>query len=96
MQSYHDQILPDLGRAYRGVYDRHQQDPDAVGFGDIIVAQQNLAVGFATYIGALGDQWTAVADISNLTQAEDLSELSELSSDSVPDGQLFLAPPHGK
>jgi cobalt-zinc-cadmium efflux system outer membrane protein len=96
VQSYHDQILPDLGRAYRGVYDRHQQEPDAVGFGDIIVAQQNLAVGFATYIAALSDQWTAVADISNLMQAEDLGELSETNSDSPPDAQLLLDPSHGK
>ncbi len=93
VQSYHDQILPDLGGAYRGVYDRHQQEPDAVGFGDIIVAQQNLAVGFATYIGALTDQWTAVADIANLMQAENLSELSDPGPD-VPSGdQMQLVPP---
>ncbi len=81
VQSYHDQILPDLGRAYRGVYDRHQQEPEAVDFGDIIVAQQNLAVGFVTYVAALGDQWAAVTDIANLMQVEDLSELTDPVSD---------------
>ena len=83
MRSYQDQILPDLARSYRGVYERHQQEPGQVGFSDIIVAQQNLAAGLATYIGALGDQWTAVADIANLMQ---VSDLSELNSDSAPGG----------
>jgi cobalt-zinc-cadmium efflux system outer membrane protein len=93
VQSYRDQILPDLGRAYVGVYNRHQQEPDAVGFGDIIVAQQNLAAGLATYIGALTNQWTAVADIANLMQAEDLSELN---SGSLPRVEVQLDQFHGK
>ncbi len=76
VQSYRDQILPDLGRALRGVYVRHQQEPEVAGFGDIVVAQQNLASGLATYIAALNDQWAAVADIANLMQAEDLNELN--------------------
>ncbi len=71
-QFYHDQILPDLARAYRGVYQRHQQESIQVGFGDIIVAQQNLAVAIAAYVTALGGQWAAVTDISNLMQLDDL------------------------
>ena len=90
MRSYQDQILPDLARSYRGVYERHQQEPDQVGFSDIIVAQQNLAAGLAAYVGALGDQWTAVADIANLMQ---VSDLSEMNSESVPGGAELLINP---
>ena len=90
VQAYHGQVLPDLGRAYLGVYQRHQQEPDAVGFGDIIVAQQNLATGLATYIGALNEQWTAVAEIANLMQVDDLQELS---AGSAPGAELLLNPP---
>ena len=93
VQSYREQILPDLGRSYRGVYDRHQQEPDVAGFGDIIVAQQNLAVGLATYITALNEQWTAVADIANLMQAEDLNELG---TGFRPGVELHFDPSHVK
>jgi outer membrane protein, heavy metal efflux system len=74
-QYYRDQILPDLARAYRGVYDRHQLQPDEVGFGDIIVAQQNLAVAVGVYIGSLNAQWSALADIANLMQVEDFQQI---------------------
>jgi cobalt-zinc-cadmium efflux system outer membrane protein len=93
VQSYRDQILPDLGRAYRGVYERHQQEPEVAGFGDIVVAQQNLAAGLATYIAALNDQWAAVADIANLMQAEDLNELT---SGSRPGVEMHFDPSHVK
>ncbi len=84
VQFYREQILPDLARAYRGVYERHQQQPDAVGFGDIIVAQQNFGVGIATYITGLNAQWTAVADIAALLQLDDLRSLYELAPTPPP------------
>src|SRR5262249_8280921 len=37
---YRTQVLPDQVRSYRGVYERHQQEPEKVGFGDIVTAQQ--------------------------------------------------------
>jgi cobalt-zinc-cadmium efflux system outer membrane protein len=77
LQMYRDHILPDYARAYRGVYERHQQQPADVGFEGIIVAQQNLANAIATYITTLNAQWTAVADLANLMQVEDFSEMSE-------------------
>jgi cobalt-zinc-cadmium efflux system outer membrane protein len=79
VQFYRDQILPDLARAYRGVYERHQQQPDAVGFGDIIVAQQNLGGGISAYITGLTAQWIAVADIANLLQADNLQTLYQIA-----------------
>jgi cobalt-zinc-cadmium efflux system outer membrane protein len=72
---YHEQILPDLVRAYRGIYERHQQESAEVGFGDIIVAQQNLAVGLGSYLTALGLQWTALTDIAHLLQLDDMRAL---------------------
>ena len=77
---YADHILPDFARAYRGVYERHQIDPDAVGFEGVIVAQQNLAAAVATYIAALNGQWAAVADLCNLMQVERLEELPAIGA----------------
>jgi outer membrane protein, heavy metal efflux system len=83
LQYNREQILPDLTRAYRGVYIRYQQEGEtargkagAVGFGDIIVAQQNLTGGLAAYVILLNNQWTAVADLARLLQVESLSELN--------------------
>jgi cobalt-zinc-cadmium efflux system outer membrane protein len=80
MEYYHDHILPDLARVYRGVYERHQQAADQqgaqpVGFGDIIVAQQQLMTAIANYVTAMNEQWTAYADLAGLLQLEDLSRL---------------------
>jgi cobalt-zinc-cadmium efflux system outer membrane protein len=97
LQYYREQILPDLVRAYRGTYQRYEQEGEGargprqapvqstVGFGDIIVAQQYLTAGFATYIANLGAQWVAVADLARLLQVETLDELN-LGLDDVPAG----------
>lgn len=69
---YRTQVLPDQVRSYRGVYERHQQEPEKVGFGDIVNAQQNLAASVTNYLTALGAQWAAVADLGALLQADDL------------------------
>jgi outer membrane protein, heavy metal efflux system len=90
-QLYRDQILPDLARAYRGIYERHQQESAEVGFGDIIVAQQNLGIGIATYIMSLTGQWIAVTDIANLLQADSLKALYDLPAVS-PAGRLGGTP----
>lgn len=84
---YRNQILPDLVRAYRGVYERHQQEPTEVGFGDVIVAQQNLAAGLTTYISTLGLEWTALTDIAHLLQLDDMRQLFSLTRcEVVPPG----------
>ena len=72
---YRTQILPDLARAYRGVFDRHIAASDKVAFGDIIVAQQNLAGGVSAYIASLVLQWNAAVDIANLMQLRDFRTL---------------------
>lgn len=72
---YQARILPDLARAYRGVYYRHIDDSDKVAFGDIIVAQQNLAGGVSSYITLLLQQWMAAVDIANLVQLRNFREM---------------------
>jgi cobalt-zinc-cadmium efflux system outer membrane protein len=67
LQQVRDQI-----RAYRALYARRQSDPMAVGFGDVVTAQQTLAGYIAAYVAALGLQWAAVNDIANLLQTDDL------------------------
>jgi cobalt-zinc-cadmium efflux system outer membrane protein len=70
---YRDQILPDLIRVYRGVYERYQRgSSEAPGFNDLVVAQQNLAGAVATYITTLGQVWQAVVDVADLVQTKDL------------------------
>lgn len=76
IQRYRTEIIPDQSRVYRGVYERHQQEPEQVGFGDVVVAQQSLLTSIQTYITALGAQWTAVTDLANLLQVEDLAEIN--------------------
>lgn len=90
LEYYRTRMLPDQVRTYRGVYTRHQQQPESVSFGDIIVAQQTLATTVTSYVTTLGAQWTAIVDISNLLQTRDLfqicPELPELQAvPPVPD-----------
>lgn len=73
---YRDLILPDQTRVYRGIYEQHQQQPDRVTFDDVVLAQQTLAASVNNYLQALGGQWQAVAELQNLLQVEDLSELA--------------------
>ncbi|MFN0052628.1 MAG: TolC family protein [Planctomycetales bacterium] len=75
LEYYRDQILPDQARVYRGVYERHQQESAQVGFGDIIVAQQNLLGSITSFIAAMNGQWDAYADLAGLLQLEDIQQL---------------------
>jgi cobalt-zinc-cadmium efflux system outer membrane protein len=72
---YRDQILPDLARAFRGVYDRYQLEPAQVNYNDIVVAQQNFAAGLNAYLQALGHQWQALADLAGTVQVDEPREL---------------------
>lgn len=75
IEYYRDSILPDQARVYRGIYERHQQQPENVVFGEVIVAQQNLVASIINYVNAMNGQWTAYADIAALLQLEDLNQL---------------------
>jgi len=85
LEYYRNHILPDQARAYRGVYERHQQEPAVVAFNDIVTTQQTLTASILQYIGLLGDEWTAVTDLSRIMQVETLSELDEQVQPPPPD-----------
>lgn len=70
------QVLPDLVRAYQGIYRRYQGDePGKVGFIDLVNAQQTLGGALATFQTSLGTQWQAVVDVAALLQTDDLYQL---------------------
>jgi cobalt-zinc-cadmium efflux system outer membrane protein len=75
LEYYQQRILPDQVRVYKAVYERHNQKPDEVTFGDIINAQQTLAAAVATYISTLALQWQAVVDVAHLIQTYDLFQM---------------------
>jgi cobalt-zinc-cadmium efflux system outer membrane protein len=70
--NYRERILPSQSQAYRSIYQRYQNEPKAVGFNEVVVAQQNLSQSLSAYLTALGDQWTAVVDVAALLQIDDL------------------------
>jgi cobalt-zinc-cadmium efflux system outer membrane protein len=75
LEWYRDQILPDQVRAYRGVYARHQQDPDHVSFGDIVTAQQTLVTTITTYVSTLGAAQSSLVGVVDLLQTNDLFQI---------------------
>ena len=81
VQMYRDHVLPDQARAYRGVYERHEQQPDFVGFADVVTAQQTLLVSIGAYTNSLAARWQALTDIGSLLQLETLSSMEDLSVD---------------
>ena len=86
LDNYRRFILADQVRAFRGAYDAHQQNPDRVGFGDIVNAQQTLAAAVTTYVSTLTALWQSVVDVANLLQTEDLFQLCEtFEPGAVPD-----------
>jgi cobalt-zinc-cadmium efflux system outer membrane protein len=72
VEYYRSRILPDQVRAYRAIYERHQQEPDRIEFNDVVTAQQTLATVITTYVTTLGALWTSVVDVANLLQTKDL------------------------
>ena len=84
VETYRNEIIPDQSRVYRAVYERHQQEPDVVGFGDIVVAQQTLQQSITAYAEALGQRWAALVEIQQLLQIEDGTQLVPLLSEPLP------------
>jgi cobalt-zinc-cadmium efflux system outer membrane protein len=86
---YRDLILPDLVRVYTAIYLRYRNEaPAEVGplgplgavqppaFGDVIVAQGNLAAALSAYITSLDALWAAVADVTDVLQTRDVFQLN--------------------
>jgi cobalt-zinc-cadmium efflux system outer membrane protein len=76
LEYYRRFILPDQVRAYRGVFERRQTDPNAQ-FGDLVAAQQALATGVTTYLGILGTLWSGVVSVADFLQTDDLFQLAQ-------------------
>lgn len=85
IEQYREEILPDLARAFRGVNERYQTEPDKVNYNDIVNAQQNLANRLAEYLVLLQQQWQAAADLAGIVQVDQLGELPKAESFEVPD-----------
>lgn len=83
--NYRTSLLPDQVRTYRGIYQRYQEDRDAVNFGDIVVAQQTLATLINSYVDLLNQQWQAVVDVARLLQLEDLGEIEFFTDKTAED-----------
>jgi cobalt-zinc-cadmium efflux system outer membrane protein len=75
LEYYRLHILPDMVRAYRGVYGRRQADPTAP-FGDLFSAQQALVGGVTTYLGILGSLWSGVVSVADFLQTDDLFQMA--------------------
>jgi cobalt-zinc-cadmium efflux system outer membrane protein len=77
LEYYRKFILPDQVRYYRGVFERRDVDL-AVGFGDLVAAQQTLAASVTQYLTTLGQVWTSVLSVADLLQTDDLFQLAEV------------------
>jgi len=89
-----DQIRDQL-RAYRSLRQRRYEGEAAgVGFGDLVNAQQTLAGYISGYVVALGGLWTAVSDVANLLQTDDLFQVGPTKETMpVPELERFTPPP---
>jgi cobalt-zinc-cadmium efflux system outer membrane protein len=72
---YRKDIIRDQVQSWRGLWQRHQEDPDAVQFTDVVSAQQTLAQTIQTYAQTLGAQWQAVVDLADLMELDDVCQL---------------------
>jgi len=95
LEYYRRNILPDIVRYYRGVFERRRIDPSAA-FGDLVAAQQILVTDVTTYLGILGSLWTSVVTFADFIQTDDLFQLSKpLELPKLPDLDLHNWPcPH--
>jgi cobalt-zinc-cadmium efflux system outer membrane protein len=85
-------VLPDQVRAYRGIVQRSQQEPDRASFGDIVTAQQQLNTFLATYLAALQAQWQAAVDLAALGQLDDIYQFGAAKLGEA-DVEVPLVPP---
>jgi cobalt-zinc-cadmium efflux system outer membrane protein len=77
--------VKDQVRVYERIYQRRNLLQD-VSFNDVVTAQQTLAGYISSYVTALGLQWTAVVDVANLLQTDDLFRVGDKKSVApVPD-----------
>lgn len=78
VMTYRSDILADQVRVYRGVYERFRGAGDSLEFSQVVVAQQTLSQVITSYLQAMTDQWTALVDVAELLQVDDLFAIAEL------------------
>jgi cobalt-zinc-cadmium efflux system outer membrane protein len=84
--------IRDQVRYYRGLQGRWKVEQAALI--DLFVAQQTLAGYITGYVTALGLQWQAIVDVSNLLQAEDLYAVGPpMPMPPIPDLNCLQPPP---
>jgi cobalt-zinc-cadmium efflux system outer membrane protein len=76
MEYYRRNVLPDLVRYYRGVFNRRQLDPHSA-FGDLVTAQQLLSSNVTAYIGILGSLWSSAVNVADFLQTDDLCQVAK-------------------
>jgi cobalt-zinc-cadmium efflux system outer membrane protein len=76
MEYYRRNVLPDLVRYYRGVFNRRQVDPNSA-FGDLVTAQQLLSSNVTAYIGILGSLWSSAVSVADFLQTDDLFQVAK-------------------
>jgi cobalt-zinc-cadmium efflux system outer membrane protein len=79
--------------AFRLVFDRRNLEPQFVAFGDVVNAEQTLALYLQAYVSALGQQWQAAVDVANVLQTDDLFQTGKTDPvEAIPDLRNYLPP----
>lgn len=86
---YRRNIISDQVQSWRGLWERHQEDPDSVQFTDVVAAQQTLAQTIQTYAQTLALEWQAVVDLADLMEVDDLFQVG---TNDAPQQLLLFQP----
>ena len=91
---YRDHVIPNQVRVYRGTFERFRKDPQSINYNDVVVAQQTLAAALSAYLVSLADQWSAVTNLTALSQQPELYPSGAIPAQSKSlDGLLAPPPP---
>jgi cobalt-zinc-cadmium efflux system outer membrane protein len=84
VEYYRRDILPDLVRYYRGIFEGYRLNLRSVP--DLVTAQQLLTTNVTAYLGVLGSLWPAVANVADFLQTDDLYQIGKpLELPELPD-----------
>jgi cobalt-zinc-cadmium efflux system outer membrane protein len=99
LEDFRSQILPYQLKAYRAMYERWRvEKPGALalsptpGFLDLFVTQQFMATNISNYLTTLAATWTAVMDVADLLQTDDLFQVTQ-TQEVAPMPDLQHLPP---
>ena len=94
LRDYYLSQSADAAQAYRLAVERYNTTKDQVNFLDLVTVQQTLVTAITGYLTSLGGQWTAVVDVANLLQKDELyGDAPEVIPPLAPDvQQLFDLP----